>query len=607
MNILVHVFLLVIGLAAAPLAPALSLGGITGNGAVGERLDAWVPLYLATGERHAIKGAALLPDVFAQRAAFDPALDDIRATVVHLANGSFVHLQSTTPVNVERLQFRLRVETARGAVVGRYQVRLTNARIAPVTPNIVARQRRTRAVANVKPEAIRSNDNAYGPVRSGESLWTIARQLAQGNDVQRMMNDLHALNPSAFIGGNADRLRAGVMLALPASATLTAAAAPLTDNVVDVMADVSESTTANDDVRAAPDTDGEASVQAANELDGLLAEVDTGQVTPPVATTAAAATSSRDAARVAKLAALDAKFAAIRAKYGANEQTSTQTSTNLRTVDAAMTVAPTAATEVPRAAPAPASGDAPAVTAPVAAGVTQRPLTKPVKFESTPTPALADGGVVATWAGYGVATLLGIALGIWTFRRLGRLMASRRTRASDETGRVADAGRKAEVTRKAENRIRMESEIRGLLDRKGKGGPEAAAVSLADTVEPPPVSALEQTLDVLPAASLTGSAERDREVAIDANIAHGRYAEAEALLREVIGSHARNFQAKLRLAEVYYITEQIERFADVATDLKDHHRPDLTDEEWQRVVRMGKIIAPDLVLFSGPKAVGKRA
>ena len=101
--------------------------------------------------------------------------------------------------------------------------------------------------------------------------------------------------------------------------------------------------------------------------------------------------------------------------------------------------------------------------------------------------------------------------------------------------------------------------------------------------------------------------ERDREIAIDAHIAHGRYAEAETLLREAIKAHPRNVQAKLRLAEVYYITEKLDGFAAIAGDLKAQHRGDLSDEEWQRLVRMGKIIAPDLALFSGPKAVGRRA
>lgn len=612
MNIFGKVLLLLIGVAAAPLAPALSLGNITGNGAVGERLDAWVPLYLAPAERDAIKGAQLLPDVFVRRVADDPALNDIRATVEHLATGSFIHLQSTTPIAVKQLQFRLRVETARSAVVGRYELRLLNMRAVRMVPRIIARPRAMHADTSMTAAAVRP-DNAYGPVRSGESLWTIARRLARGGNVQQMMNDLHALNPTAFIGGNADRLRAGVMLTMQTSAALPSATVRTSGGpaaaAAAATADDNASATAVKEAAEASAAEQDAFALSADAIDGLLAEDVVGTKTPVVPAIAATTRdgNSRDAALTAKLAALDTKFAAIRARYG---QPTSRLSAGLIDKDAQAAVPQKSPTrvEAPGAAPKPA----PVVTQTViAAAVTRQPATKPAQFESTPAPALTDSGLLAKWAGYAIAALFATALGIWTCRVLGRFMASRRTRASVASGRSAEAGRKAEVARKAENRIRMESEIRGLLDRKSPGKPRAEAApapaSLDITVEPAPVSTLKQTLDVLPASSLTGSPERDREVAIDANIAHGRYAEAEALLRDVIATHARNFQARLRLAEVYYITEQIERFTEVATDIKEHHRPDLTDEEWQRVVRMGKIIAPDLVLFSGPKVVGKRA
>ena len=96
-------------------------------------------------------------------------------------------------------------------------------------------------------------------------------------------------------------------------------------------------------------------------------------------------------------------------------------------------------------------------------------------------------------------------------------------------------------------------------------------------------------------------------VDIDMNIAGGFYSEAEEKLRQVIEKAPRNFTAKLRLAEVYYITEQADAFSDLAEELMVNHRKEITDDDWQRLVRMGKMIAPDFPLFSGPKSVTLRA
>lgn len=587
MNAFGRILLLVVGLLAGPLAHALSLGGLTGNGAVGERLDAYVPLYGAPGETRAITTVEILPDMFSQRVASDPALDDMRASVEHSANGSSVHIVSTRPVAIERLQFRLRVATPDRAVVGRYAVRLLRQPVASSSSaRIVSRPNATRAATpTVAPVR---GDQVYGPVRNGESLWTIARQLANGGSVQQMMKDLHALNPSAFVNGDMNRLRVGVTLSTPTGAATNTPTAAKTPDATPATALPTTSASAT------PATDARA--DAMRDLDRLLDD-STGRVDAVANATAVKTTATAsgivDDALTAKLAALDAKFAAIRAKYDAGAQATSAIGSTSAVRQAAAEVAPP-------------------VTAPVAMSAvkTVKPQVAPAPFVSVPVESsFASPDRLLTWAAYALGALVGVVGLGWALRRLGGFSVARSVRASTETGRAADAGRKADVARKAENRVRMESEIKGLLDRKGKAlapGEAAPRVDLADTADRLPVSAFEQTMDLLPGA-VTDMLEQDREVAIDASIAHGRYAEAEALLREVCKSHPRNVQAKLRLAEVYYITEQIEGFGEVATDIKDHHRPELTDDEWQRVVRMGKIIAPDLVLFSGPKAVGRRA
>ena len=48
--------------------------------------------------------------------------------------------------------------------------------------------------------------------------------------------------------------------------------------------------------------------------------------------------------------------------------------------------------------------------------------------------------------------------------------------------------------------------------------------------------------------------------------------------------------------------ERVSDFCDLADELQSSRRADMSDEEWRGVVRMGKIIAPDEVRFSGPRA-----
>ncbi|MFP6780068.1 MAG: hypothetical protein VCB59_00090 [Gammaproteobacteria bacterium] len=103
--------------------------------------------------------------------------------------------------------------------------------------------------------------------------------------------------------------------------------------------------------------------------------------------------------------------------------------------------------------------------------------------------------------------------------------------------------------------------------------------------------------------NVTAQSDKNKDADIDLNIAHGRYDEAENSLLQVITAAPRNCSAKLRLIEVYYMTERVSEFCDLADELQSSHRADMSDEEWRRVVRMGKIIAPDEVRFSGPRAV----
>lgn len=588
-------------LCAVPLAHALGMGGISGSGGRGYPLDAYVTLYAAPNERQTITGVELLPEITLDAAADRALLSQITASIEHTPDGSFVHLASALPLAVDRISFRLRVITTRGALFSHYDLRLADMRPALAslpsqapTRDIVARPRGPRGTPATLPAKTAGDDGRYGPVRSGDSLWLIAKRLGAGGNIQEMMNALHALNPHAFVGGDMSRLRVGVMLQTPRGSSLPVAAP-------------SSTSTGTGEPATAPREEEDAPVRPAAPAAALVREPRADGSRP--AATLVQQRGMRDPVLVARLAELDAKFAAIRARYGQSAPAAAASApVTLDTSERATTVAPAldatpVATVLAPAAPAPLAAAAPRTVEAVPAAVTLAPTPTTSDRRGQSSPDVGWGRALG-WVPYGALGLVLLVVVAWAALRLSSRLGLRRAQTSFENHRAADVDRKAEVARKAENRVRMETEIKGLLDRKGA----ATGVSLATSVQPhastalPPLGAADGPES--PAGEMN---EASRDIAIDTSIAHGRYAEAETLLREALRANPRNVQSKLRLAELFYITEQVDGFAELAAEMKEQDRASLSDEEWKRVVRMGKILAPEMMPFSGPRMVGLRA
>ncbi|MEM9301245.1 MAG: hypothetical protein AAGE01_04000 [Pseudomonadota bacterium] len=66
-------------------------------------------------------------------------------------------------------------------------------------------------------EVVAGDSLRYGPVRSGQTLYGIAEELAAGTGtgIDDMADAIYRLNPDAFLRGNRNRLRAGARLVLP--------------------------------------------------------------------------------------------------------------------------------------------------------------------------------------------------------------------------------------------------------------------------------------------------------------------------------------------------------------------------------------------------------
>ena len=187
---------------------------------------------------------------------------------------------------------------------------------------------------------------------------------------------------------------------------------------------------------------------------------------------------------------------------------------------------------------------------------------------------------------FALTSIIAIAVIVFLAMLAGKQISKLRLGHAKRKHDVQEAERKEEVASKAKNRIEMESMVKRLLGERDSRISSTGAVEAA-----------------APGGTSAQPTVEGNDTDIDLNIAHGRYDEAEKSLRKVIAAAPRNYTAKLRLVEVYYMTERIADFCSLADDLQDNHRADMADGEWRRVVRMGKIIAPDEVRFSGPRAV----
>ena len=526
-------------MATCVLAPnfawAFNLGDLHGQPIVGHPLQARVDLYASSTERRVPLSIAVLPDLFSrQNRDTERVLSSLAARVEQDDAGySFIHLMSGVPLTETPLTFRLRVEGGTGAVIRHYALQATAA-----APTRVSRRagRRVHSAHLLSPSA-NSVAGQYGPVQTGESLWSIAQRLGHRGS-QAWMNRIHAANPQAFVNGDINRLKSGVFLALaklaPREAPPAIAASAATPTPLAPQPTVPPVTAA---LAVAPEP-----VRRTSETGTPSAAID-----PILA---------------ARLTALDAKFAAIRAEYAPQVEPSVTPSAR---DDSHLSATPTPnrgqGTARPAGASAVAREQAPAVTAAM------------IETDEHPFNPLGLGAL-----GLGALAVLGLIVTKITGRRRSRTLAS--AHHSEE------AGRKADVARKAELRLRSENDL--LAARR--------QTKLESTQD---LTRFEATLQSLPLD--------DTYTDIDINIAHGRYQTAEKLLQEVISAAPRNVTAKTRLAEIYYITERAEEFGTIVEELQQTHRAELSNEEWQRIVRMGKIIAPTLALFSGPRVAERRA
>jgi pilus assembly protein FimV len=278
---------------------------------------------------------------------------------------------------------------------------------------------------------------------------------------------------------------------------------------------------------------------------------------------------------------------------------------------------PTTAAAPPSSAPAPEQ--APPPPPPVAANPPpQQAAPTPVPHVAHPAPAKSSsfkassgGSLFDTLARYWwVIVLAAVAL-------LGavaaRIVRSRRESALDDSlGRLAAAGGSSSPYTRLEPSAGDTASIR---PAPGAHDDDAFVVEESGTHERPkiaaaaaPVAARHVTTnaDTISSETAVNLDQGDPLAEADFHMAYGLYDQAADLIRIAIGREPERRDLKLKLLEVFFVWGNKEQFLQTARELAGT-RAEAAPGEWEKIVIMGKQLAPEDPLFAGGAAVGGAA
>ncbi len=203
-------------------------GDITLLSVQAEELDA-VRVKLADAD--AFERAGVERPFYLSLLRFEPTLTAKGATVIRVT--------SEFPIREPFLNFLVEVNWPNGRLLREYTVLLDPPTTTMRRPAQVAPAAQTRSAAPVpaaappRPAAapakttgqvqpvVAGGGTEYGPVKSNDTAWSIAKQLRpRGVSMEQMMIALLNANPNAFVDGNINRLRKGQILRVPSAAEI---------------------------------------------------------------------------------------------------------------------------------------------------------------------------------------------------------------------------------------------------------------------------------------------------------------------------------------------------------------------------------------------------
>jgi len=589
----------------------LGLGEIRLNSSLNEPLSAEIDLVAATPEELSTLNAELAStEVFSRYGLDRPAwLSSLEFSVGRGEDGRSVLLvRSRDAISEPFVSFLIDVNWPRGRLLREYTVLLDppamlapgdSPAAAPIAAATTAQQPAAPAPAPAPaaaptPATPQAEETApAAPVTTGESSYQVARGdtlygIAAGisgggrPEIQRTMIALFRANPEAFTG-NINLLRAGAILRVPASDEIAGV------STAEAASEVSQQNSA---WRAA----------GGGQDSGRLK-----LVTPPVEETGPAAAAEPSGQAESQIESLE---------KGISEQQRLLELQNQELADLQRKLAEARAAESQAAQPAPTPAQpepaAPIDESPVAPEDDVAEPATPPPAEPTPAPAEpkpapeADTGpsflerLTDNWMmllGAAALLILGL-LGFSYYRRRREEDVDGALKGFDmpatapvptETMRLralATGERTAEMPRPAVFDDRDD-------DDDGDFVVEERPVARPKTEAPRSVPGHEETISTEAALDLD---QADPLAEADFHMAYGLYDQAVDLVRMALTKEPQRHDLKLKLAEIHFVAGDTNQFLTVARELKKQLGP---GADWDRIVIMGRQLAPDESIFAG--------
>jgi pilus assembly protein FimV len=419
-------------------------------------------------------------------------------------------------------------------------------------------------------------------VERNDTLWRIASQ-AQPGASPRVLNQtmiaLFRANPEAF-DGNINRLKAGSVLRIPAQADIES---------ISTSEAVAEVTRQQEEWSGAPRT-------AAGDESSRLRLVPPEET--PTSPTPAAPVEAPAATRpgATPTPGVDDRRLEVTSPELANAQQ--------RATEAPVTPEPAAETPTP----APETEQPTAETPPVAETAPETPAAQPDRPRTTPAaqpqaedPSLLSRIIDFWW----VLVVLGlVVIGLLAFLKRRREQAD----AGDQSSVLDDFNFEPRAERAAATRARadvFETVADDEDDVTSAFEPAAAVTTRRDGPKTRPVdsqpvafAATKTADDTLSSETSVRFDQQDALAEADFHMAYGLYDQAADLVKIAIEREPSRRDLKLKLLEIYFVWGNKDLFLDTARDL--HSTRDAGPAgEWDKVLIMGKQIAPEDSMFKG--------
>jgi pilus assembly protein FimV len=614
-------------------ALALGLGDIRLNSPLNAPLDAEIELVNATPEELASLRVQLASrETFARYGLEWPAF--LSSITLAKAKGDagrdVLRVRSTEAITEPFLTLLVDANWGRGRLVREYTLLLdppvfaptpapaplvqapataaarSGAVARPVTPT----EPRPAAVAQVSTP---SGDDAEGSyaVRRGDTLSGIASSLAAGRgaSTEQAMVGLYRANPAAF-DGTMNVLRAGAVLRVPDAATLTA---------IDRSTALAEVGRQRSEWRSRA-----ASTSGSDSAEGRL------RLVPPSETGSGAGAegSARDTqamrdrvAQLEKELSESRRLLEVRSAQIADLQQKLATGASASGTTAAPAAAPAEPAAVPPPVadagapaagdPAPIPADAAAVVAPDAAAAPVEPMRRPRNRPAAePAPAIEEPSLIGSlldsllqfwWVIAGLLALLAASFGFnrWKQGKAAEIedtFGGATTTAAREMSLPPPAS--SDTARLRRPNVAAPSERSGFVVEES-GEYEAPRLSPSGAPVAPTVSA-DETLSGETGINLD---QGDPLAEADFHMAYGLYDQAADLVRLAVAREPERRDLKLKLAEVFFVWGNRDEFLKSARQLHQSVGQSAAGE-WEKIVIMGKQIAPEDPMFAGASARG---